>query len=222
MLAKRSHFHSGTNLIFLPLTFSSAGFSHLYYGFSFVLESCIYAAASKNILCMKELFSAGKFLKVLQKDLKMNGKMHRFYIIDVKDGVIIIPITDRGEIILERHFRPALDDYLYELPAGYIDDGEKPRGAAIRELEEETGYLAKKVRLLFTVYTSSGRSKQKAYFFVATKFVGGNMRYDGGELISKIIKVNLKKAIEMVNRGKITDLGTMAAILYLQTHKISM
>ena len=55
------------------------------------------------------------------------------------DGVMIIPITKEGEVIVIKQYRPAIDDYIYELPAGLVDDGEEAIVSLKRELKEETG-----------------------------------------------------------------------------------
>lgn len=76
---------------------------------------------------------------------------------DVCDGVMIIPITENDEVIMLKQFRPAISDYLYELPAGIIDPGETIEEAARRELFEETGLKAKSYELyLKPSYTSVG------------------------------------------------------------------
>lgn len=73
------------------------------------------------------------------------------------DGVMIIPVTENDEVIMLKQFRPAISDYLYELPAGIIDEDETIEEAAKRELFEETGLKAKSCELyLKPSYTSVG------------------------------------------------------------------
>ena len=75
----------------------------------------------------------------------------------VCDGVMIIPVTENDEVVMLKQFRPAISDYLYELPAGIIDPGESIEEAAKRELFEETGLKAKSYELyLKPSYTSVG------------------------------------------------------------------
>lgn len=77
------------------------------------------------------------------------------------DGVMIIPVTEEGEVVILRQYRPAIGDYLYELPAGMIDEGESIEEAAIRELFEETGLRCKSYELVLKPsYSSVGISDE--------------------------------------------------------------
>lgn len=77
------------------------------------------------------------------------------------DGVMIIPITKEGEVVLIKQFRPVIDDYIYEFPAGIIDPGESMEEAAKRELFEETGLTATSYEVfLKSSYTSVGMTDE--------------------------------------------------------------
>jgi ADP-ribose pyrophosphatase len=71
-----------------------------------------------------------------------------YYRINSADGIIVLAMTEKDEIILVRQFRPALGQYTLEFPAGDIDQGETPEQAAIRELHEETGYVCRELSYL--------------------------------------------------------------------------
>jgi len=77
------------------------------------------------------------------------------------DGVMIIPVTKEGEVVILRQYRAAIDDYLYELPAGMIDEGESIEEAATRELFEETGLRGKNFEVVLKPsYSSVGISDE--------------------------------------------------------------
>lgn len=77
-----------------------------------------------------------------------NGKEGKFYYLDSRDWVIVVARTKEGELILIRQFRWGADELCWEMPGGIIDEGEDPIEAGLRELQEETGYTARRGRLL--------------------------------------------------------------------------
>ena len=77
-----------------------------------------------------------------------NGKEGEFYYLDSRDWVIVVARTRSGQIVMVRQFRWGSDELSWELPGGIIDKGEDPVEAGLRELAEETGYVAKTGRLI--------------------------------------------------------------------------
>lgn len=88
--------------------------------------------------------------------------------------VVIVPFTEDGAVVLIRQYRPPVDGYVIELPAGLIDIGEEPEASARRELIEETGYAARDMDFLISGPASSGSSSEILDVFVASglSFVG--------------------------------------------------
>ena len=147
----------------------------------------------------------------------INGKKMRVISI-VEPGVsVVLPFIDsrKDTIIIERQYRPALRKYIYELPAGHIDKGETPRQAAIREMQEETGFAPKRIRLMYRAYPTPGSSPTLFYCFLSVGLANGNGRFhkDPDEVI-KIEKISMKKALSMIKSGRIIDNKTIATILY--------
>jgi 8-oxo-dGTP pyrophosphatase MutT (NUDIX family) len=79
------------------------------------------------------------------------GSRHTFYRIDSTDWVNIVPVTERGEVVMVRQYRHGLEEITLEIPGGMVDPGESPETAATRELLEETGYRARDVTPIGTV-----------------------------------------------------------------------
>jgi ADP-ribose pyrophosphatase len=132
-------------------------------------------------------------------------------------GSIVVLAVENGKnprIVLERQYRHAAKDYLWELPAGRIDPGEKPLPAAKRELLEETGYTAKHWRCILKFYASPGFVAETMAIYLATGLRAGTAQPEADEVI-EIRMVPLATAVRMVMNGKIHDAKTIAGVLWL-------
>lgn len=141
------------------------------------------------------------------------------------DVVTIIAIDDKGRLIMEKQYRPAVRDnneqnkdnrgWVYELPGGKIEKGEKPEIAAARELEEETGYKAKSVKLLYDRLLAPWASSSTDYVCVATGLVKTKTNMDEDEII-EIYSLEKDRVFDMIKDGSINDTATREALLYWQ------
>jgi ADP-ribose diphosphatase len=132
-------------------------------------------------------------------------------------GSIVVLAVENGKnprILLERQYRHAAKDYLWELPAGRIDPGEKPLPAAQRELLEETGYTAKHWRRILKFYASPGFVAETMAIYLATGLLAGTAQPEADEVI-EIRFMPLSTAVRMVMDGKIHDAKTIAGVLWL-------
>jgi len=117
-------------------------------------------------------------------------------------------------VLLERQYRHAAKDYLWELPAGRIDPGEQPLPAAQRELLEETGYTATHWRRILNFYASPGFVAETMSVFLATGLRAGKAQPEADEVIVKRM-VALPAAVRMVLNGTIRDAKTISSVLWL-------
>ncbi|HKD85227.1 MAG TPA: NUDIX hydrolase [Terriglobales bacterium] len=132
-------------------------------------------------------------------------------------SVVILAVDERGDeprILLERQYRYAARDYLWELPAGRIDPGEKPLAGAKRELLEETGYRARQWKLALSFYASPGFLDETMMLFLARQLTAGVAEPEDDERIECRF-VPLSQAIEMILGGEIHDGKAIAGVLWL-------
>jgi len=138
-------------------------------------------------------------------------------------GSVVVLAVDESRstlrVLLERQYRHAANSYLWELPAGRIDPGEKPLPAAQRELLEETGYTAEKWRRIFNFYASPGFVAETMSVYLATGLRPGKAQPEDDEVIQKRL-VPLNTALRMVLSGTVRDAKTIASILWLD-HQIA-
>ena len=140
------------------------------------------------------------------------GKRHVREIVVHPGAVVVIGLLDDQRVLLIRNRREAVGQTLLELPAGTLEKAESPMNCAGRELLEETGYLAGKMKLLGTFFTSPGILSEKMYAFVAYDLQVKSTALEPGEEI-EVQEATLDGAIEMIREGQIADGKTIAALL---------
>jgi ADP-ribose pyrophosphatase len=133
-------------------------------------------------------------------------------------GSVVVLAVDNSRgtprVLLERQYRHAAGDFLWELPAGRIDPGEPELHAAKRELLEETGYTASNWRRILRFYASPGFVAETMSVFLATGLHAGAAQPEEDEVIYKRL-VLVPTAVKMVLAGTIRDAKTISSILWL-------
>jgi ADP-ribose pyrophosphatase len=127
-------------------------------------------------------------------------------------AVVILPFLDEKTILLIRNRRYAISQILLELPAGTLEKGEAPMNCAGRELLEETGYLATRLRPIGNFFTSPGILSEKMYAFAATGLEKRQSALEEGEEI-EVESTPWEQAIDMIRTGQIQDGKTIATLL---------
>lgn len=131
-------------------------------------------------------------------------------------SVVVLPVFEDGQILLIQQYRHVAAQALWELVAGRKDDGEDFVEGARRELQEETGYTARKLMQIMDVFPSPGFVAEHMVIFVATGLKEGKARPEDDEKITSRI-VTLREAQQWICCGKIRDAKTVAGILYYAT-----
>jgi len=127
-------------------------------------------------------------------------------------AVVVLPFLNDDEIILIRTKRYAVGQILIELPAGTLERNEDPINCAGRELLEETGYLAGRLRPLGNFFSSPGILSEKMYAYAAHDLEKQEQQLEEGEEI-ELMSAKFDEAIDMIRTGQIHDGKTMATLL---------
>jgi ADP-ribose pyrophosphatase len=123
-------------------------------------------------------------------------------------SAVMMAMDEKKRILLVRQYRLPADKYLWELPAGKVDPGEKPLQAAKRELAEETGYKAKKWEKLASFFVSPGYVAERMTIFRATDLTAGDATPMDDERI-ETRWFTRKEIAGMIDAGKIEDAKTI-------------
>jgi len=124
----------------------------------------------------------------------------------------ILPAFDDGTIALVRQYRHPAVKYLLELPAGTLDDQERPEDGAARELEEELGMRAGRLEKLSEFFVSPGFCEEKMWLYLATDMTACEQKLEDDEFI-EIVRVPIERALQMITDGEIEDAKTIIGLL---------
>jgi len=173
---------------------------------------------SKERIVSSRIVYRGPVFSVTTDDVEEpNGVRARRDVIHHSGSVVVLAVEDSGAtplVLLERQYRHAATDYLWELPAGRIDPGEHELKAAKRELLEETGYTATRWRRILKFYASPGFVAETMSVFLATGLRAGEAQPEEDEVIHNRM-VPLPTAVRMVVSGTIRDAKTISSVLWL-------
>ncbi|MDO3661605.1 ADP-ribose pyrophosphatase [Bacillus sp. C28GYM-DRY-1] len=166
----------------------------------------------------KEQIFSGKVIDLYVEDVELpNGKTSKREIVKHPGAVAVLAVTDEGKIIMVKQFRKPLERAIVEIPAGKLEKGEEPEYTALRELEEETGYTAKKLTKITAFYTSPGFADEIVHVFLAEELsvLEEKRELDEDEFV-EVMEVTLEDALKLVESREVYDAKTAYAIQYLQ------
>ena len=161
---------------------------------------------------MKKKIYEGKILGLSVYDITIEGRKVKREMIEHRGAAAMLAFDENNKVILVKQHRYP-HGYVIEIPAGTLEKKEDPIKCAFRELEEETGYKAKKMTHLISYYPSIGYNTEIIHCFVASGLKKiANLKLDEDEILS-VIKMDLKKIISMIKSGKIQDSKTICAVM---------
>lgn len=170
-------------------------------------------------LIEKQVLYEGKKIRLEVHHLLADGHRIAKEVCVHPGAVVILPLLDDHTLLLIRNRRYAIGQVLVELPAGTLEKNEDPINCAGRELLEETGYLARRLKPMRSFYSSPGILTEKMYVFLAYDLQKQRQDLREDEDI-EVLRVTLGEAIEMINQGEIVDAKTIATLMmYERFHR---
>ena len=156
----------------------------------------------------------GKVFSIDRDHVKMpNGRTVTVDVVRHSKSVVLVPVPEPGKVILVRQYRYAVNAFLWELPAGSVDEGESPEQAARRECHEEIGLLPSTVVRLAAMYPTPGYCDEEMVFFRLSglETTDEQAAVDEDEDI-EAKTFDLRDARDMVRRGEIQDMKTLVGL----------
>jgi ADP-ribose pyrophosphatase len=176
-------------------------------------------AADKGIakILKSEIVYQGPVFGVRRDEvLEPGGLQTTREVITHPGSVVVLPVLQDKRIVLIRQYRHATRQYLWELVAGRMDEGESVKEAAARELLEETGYRAKRLKVFLDVFPTPGFLEERMYILLAEGLTEGEAEPEEDEKI-EVRAYKLKELKQMIRTGKLRDAKSIAGILYYLT-----
>ena len=170
-----------------------------------------------TVLSSEVVFQCPLFKVLHDKLIEPGGRRNERDVIRHNGSVVILALDNAKSkkdpwIVMERQYRHAANQYLWELPAGKIEPDEDPLEAAKRELAEETGYRAKKWRPLVEYYASPGFLGESMKVFLAEGLEPGEAQPEEDEQI-ELRLVKLSELLKRIEKGAILDGKTLSSVL---------
>lgn len=140
------------------------------------------------------------------------GKTLRYTHYSSSDVVVVVPFLDSRRVVMINQYRYPLDKVMLEFPAGHVEKGESPLAAARRELQEETGYKARRIERLYGYHPSVSKSRHTVHVFRAAGLADGVTDHDNTEDI-RVEVVKVRDLERMIAERKVDNAGTLVAYL---------
>lgn len=148
------------------------------------------------------------------KEVEVGGQRRVYQVLEHPGSVAVLALRE-GRVALVRQLRPAVGEWLWEVPAGTLSPGESPEQAAARELEEETGWRPARVQEVARFYLAPGYSSECMHLMLADRLRPTQARPDEGEFIASTAWVAPEEMAAMARDGRLMDAKSLAALWWL-------
>jgi ADP-ribose pyrophosphatase len=180
---------------------------------TFVTKAPARKLNTAKILKSKTIYQGPVFGVRRDEVLEPGGIRTTREVITHPGSVVVLPVLPDGRILLIRQYRHATRQFLWELVAGRMEAGESPKQAAARELIEETGYRARRIRIFLDVFPTPGFLEERMYILLAQGLTSGDARLEVDERITPRAYTP-SQLWQMIRRRKLHDAKSIAGLLY--------
>jgi len=146
-----------------------------------------------------------------------NGAEVTMEMIHHSGAAAVVPLLPDNRVVLIYQYRHATGGYIWEVPAGRLDPGERPEACAQRELAEEVGYQAGRLEKLGVIWTTPGFCDEKIHLFLARDLTHCPVNHEADEVL-EIREKPLEEALAMIGRGEICDAKTVVSLQSAYLH----
>lgn len=164
-----------------------------------------------QILDSLEIFR-GRVFRVTVDTVREGQITYQREVVRHPGSAVILPVFEDGSVALVRQYRHPAVRYLLEVPAGTLNDGERPEEGAARELEEEIGFCAGQLEKLAEFFVSPGFCEEKMWLYLATDLRKTRQQLEDDELL-EIVRLPFSEALDLITQGEIEDAKTLIALM---------
>ena len=156
---------------------------------------------------------SGRIIDVRVDTVRLqNGRESTREIVDHAPSICVVPVDADRNVLMVRQYRKPVDQFLLEVPAGGIEEGETPEEATRRELQEEIGHTTDNLLALSAFWLAPGWCSEYMYAFLATGLQPAALDSDEDEFI-EVVKVPLSEVVDIIASGQVQDAKSVASLL---------